>query len=376
VQLLRAAKESHLWGGSYQNEILEVKDIFKIQSEIAESIASKLKAILTPREKELIEKIPTSNMEAWEAYLKGRYYWSRLSEKDMETAMKYFELAKEKDPDFALAYAGIGSVWIGWRQMGLVVTADATPKADEAVNKALEIDKDLADVQYMLAVEFVWGKYDWKGGEAAFRKTLELNPNHAEAHAYYSHLLNIEGRRVEAMNHIETALKLDPLSPLIKALYGIDLMFLRRYDDAIKAYQKSLEINPTQGVAANNIVIALYFAGREDEAIERQSAGINIKSPEGLKAWNEGADSAGFRGANKKLAQFRAKRAQVTHSQTYGVALRYALAGDIDNTIYWLEKVYEERDPNLPYLLLPTWDNLRDDPRFQEIARKMNLPYK
>jgi tetratricopeptide (TPR) repeat protein len=314
-------------------------------------------------------------MAAYEAYLMGRYYWSKLSEKDLDKAMQYFELAKEKDPEFALAYAGIGWVWCGRRQMGLVSPAEATPMADRAIMKAIELDSNHCDVQYILAGQLTWGKFDWKGGESAFRKTIELNPNHAEAHAYYSHLLNILGRPDEAMKHIDIALNLDPLSSLIKALYGIDLMFVRRYDEAVKAFQESLELNPTQGVAYSNLSPALYLAGREKEAVEMRK--IRQKNnPEYLKAFEEGYAEAGWTGAHKKVGDMYVKKSETTYVSPYVIANNYAFAGDIDNAIYWLKKAYEERNPNLPYLLQPRYDKLRDDPRFQDLCRKMNLPYK
>jgi len=374
VQLIIAKEERHLWANSFEQEDLKLKEYFKTQSQFAVKIANELNAVITPEEKQLIERNPTTNISAYEAYLKGRYHWSKLTEKDLETAMQYFELAKEKDPEFALAYAGIGWVWCGRRQMGLVRPYEATPKADEAILKALKIDSNHFDVQYILAGQLTWGKFDWEGGESAFRKAIEMNPNHSEAHAYYSHLLNILGRHDEAMKHIETALKLDPLSSLIKALYAVDLMFVERYNDAIKACQESLDLDPTQSLAEGTIIQALYFAGKEDEAIKRQR--IHIKIPENIKAWDEGSASGGFPGANKKVADLKVEQSKTIYVRPFGIAQQYALAGDIDNAMFWIEKAYEESDPNMPYLLLPRWDNLRNDQRFQEIAKKMKLPYK
>ena len=198
TQLIMAAKESHLWGESYQQKINEVEDIFRIQSQIAESIATELKAIITPQEKQLIEKIPTKELEAFDAYLKGQFYWRKLTPNDLETAMQYFELAKEKDPKYALAYAGICDVWIGRQQMGIAPPSEAGPKAFEAATKALELDHMRAEVHYSVAIMKVWGMWDWEGGELTLRKTNELNPNYAEGHAFYAHLLNILGRPEEA----------------------------------------------------------------------------------------------------------------------------------------------------------------------------------
>lgn len=374
VQLIMAAEERHLWGDSYEQEIKEVNDIFSIQNQIAEAIASELKAVITPKEKQIIEGIPTENLDAYDDYLKGRFYWRKLTKIDLETAMMYFESAKEKDPEYALAYAGICDVWIGFQQMGIVLPAEARPKIVEAAMKALELDSTRAEVQFTLALMKTWTMWDWEGGESAFRKAIAINPNHAEAHAYYSHFLNIIGRPDEAMKHIETALKLDPANSLIIALYGGDLLFIRDYEKTVIAYQDALNLDPTQPVAGN-IIPALYFAGREDEAMELWRN--NINNPEYLKALDEGYAEGGFPGANKKIADLNAELAKTNNNiHPMDIANQYALAGDIDNAIYWLEKAYEEHDPNLPYLLRPRWDIFRDDPRFQDLCRRMNLPYK
>src|SRR4030042_4778029 len=152
VQLIMAAREGHLWAESYEQEIQDAKDIFRIQSQIAQSIASELKAVITPQEKLLIEKIPTSDLTAYDAYLQGQFYWRKLTKIDLETAMMYFESAKEKDPEYALAYAGISDVWIGFQQMGIVPPSEAGPKIEEAALKALELDSTRAEVHYTLAL--------------------------------------------------------------------------------------------------------------------------------------------------------------------------------------------------------------------------------
>jgi serine/threonine-protein kinase len=291
----------------------------------------------------------------------------------MELAMKYFELAKEKDPGFALAYAGIGRVWRGLQQIGIVKVSEGAPKAEAAVEKAIELDSTYSEVHHLLGGIRTWTNWDWKGGEASYRKAIELNPQNADAHSSYSHLLSVLGRSDEAMKHIAIALDLDPMNSKIKSFYGVDLLFVHRYDDAIKAFQEALDLDPLQGLAIN-IIIAFYFAGREDEATEMSKKFWNDQ--ESLTAINEGYKEEGFRGAEKKLADVLVQRSKTVYIAANRIAVQYALAGDINNAIQWLEKAYEERDPNLPYLLSPTYDILRDDARFQEIARKMGLPYK
>jgi len=370
VQLINARTEAHIWSEIYEKDI---SDIFLIQSDVAQSVARELKAVITPEEKQLIEKRPTPDMAAYEAYLMGIFHYWKVNKNDLDIAMQYFELAKERDPEFALAYVGIGRVWLGREQMGIVSSSEAGPLAEAAIMRALEMDSTYSEVYHALGSLKTWTKWDWKAGEASFRKALELNPKNADAHSSFSHLLNILGRPDEAMKHITIAVDLDPMNSKILAFYGVDLIFLRRYDDAIKAFQKALDLNPSQGVT-NNIIPALYFAEREDEATEMLKKFWNDQ--EFLSAIDDGYNEGGFKGAVKKLANVRAERSKTKYIAPYGIAHQYALAGDIDNAMYWLEKAYEEHDPNLPYLLVPTFDKLRDDPRFQDLCRKMNLPYK
>ena len=372
VQLIDARTEAHMWSEIYEKDI---SDIFLIQSEVAQAVASELKAVINPEEKQLIDKRPTTNMEAYEAYQKGMLCYRRLGKNDLETAMHYFELAIEKDPGFALAYAGIGKVWRGREQMGIISSSEATPRAEAAIMKALELDTTYSEIYHALGGLMTWSKWDWKAGEAAIRKALVLNPKNASAHSSFSHLLMIVGRPEEAMKHIKTALELDPFNPMIRSFYGVDLMFVHKYDDAVKAFQEALDLNPTQGVADANIVDALFLAGREKEAMEMQRNRWKNNS-EYSRVLEEGYSKAGFKGGCQKLADFRADKFNTTYNSPIAISNLYSMAGDTSNAISWLEKAYDEHNPNIPYLLSPMYDKLRDDPRFQELARKMNLPYK
>ena len=371
VQLIDAITDTHLWSRIYDKNF---SDLFSIYSDVAQAVAKELSATITPQEKRLITRVPTTDMTAYDAYFMGKFHNRQLNQKDLETAMQFFELAKERDPKFALAYAGISRVWGSRQQMGLLKSAEAAPKAEAAIMKALELDSTQSEVHNTLAAIKVWTRWDWKGGEASFRKAVELNPSNAEAHSAYSHLLMILGRQAEAMKHIEIALELDPLNPKIKSFYGIDLMFVNRYDDAVTAFQEAFNLNPLQG-AAENITPALFLAGREEEAFKiAKNRWKNNK--EYLRALDEGYAEAGFQGACKKLADFRVANLKTTYSSPSALITIYSMAGDTSNALFWLEKGYEEHNPNMPYLLNPLYDKLRDKPRFQDIARKMNLPYR
>ena len=268
TQLIMAEHESHLWGESFQQKIIEVEDIFRVQSQIAELIAKELKVVISPREKGLIEKIPTSSLAAYDSFLKGKFCAYKTTPEDLASAMQYFEQAKETDPDFALAYSGIAYVWMFRQQFGIIPPEEAGTKIMEAVGKALELDSSLAEVHFMMANMNVLSLWDWKAGEVAYKKAIEINPNHAEAHALYSQLLIILGRQEEAIEHAELALKLDPHNPMVKVWYSADLLFLCRYDDCISLGREIFENNPTLFLVLQCPSIALHIKERYDEAFE------------------------------------------------------------------------------------------------------------
>jgi adenylate cyclase len=376
TQLIMAAKETHLWGESYQQKIKKAEDIFNIQIQIAESIAEELKAIITTQEKDLIERIPTKQLEAYDAYLKGRFYLYKFTSEDLEAAMKYFELAKEKDPDYALAYSGISFVWAGQMQMGYMSPAEAGPKSMEALMKAVELDSNNAEIVYSQAGINTWVMWDWEGGEAAFKKSIELNPNHTEAHAYYSHFLNMMGRPKEAKEQIEMALTLDPYNPLIKSLYSVDLVFSRQYKKAIAASQEALNLDNTAIVALAGLAYALHLSGKYDEALSAFKSVYSILYKNSTHSFDQGYAKSGYFSALISEANTLASEYETLYVNPTDISVLYALGGKKELALNWLEKGFEVRESNMPYLLLPVYDCLRNEPRFQEIVSKMNLPFK
>jgi tetratricopeptide (TPR) repeat protein len=248
------------------------------------------------------------------------------------------------------------------------------PKIMEALTKAIELDSTNADVIYTQACMNTWMLWDWEAGESAFKKTLEINPNHAEAHAYYSHLLNIIGKPEDAMKEIEIALELDPFNPLLISLYSVDLIFVRRFEEAIKAAKEALRMEPTAPVALSGLEWALHITGRYEEAWE-----VVKKDYEGVglgRYFNQDINESGYADALNKAAEAIKILADSTFINPSFLANLYILAGNKEPALECLEKAYEIREPNLPYLRSPLFDIIREEPRFQEIVRKMNLPYK
>ena len=380
VQLIMAAKESHLWAKSYQQEILEVKDIFNIQSQIAEAIAEELNAAITPQEKRMIEKMPTTDMEAYEAYIIGRHNWRKFTPGDLEIAMKYFELAKEKDNDFALAYLGISDVWYGLLQLGIIPPSESDPvgKFTSALTKALELDSTLAEVHYSLGNMYGSFNWDWKASEEEYEKALKINPNYSDVYAAQSNLFAGLGRKEEAIETIQTALKLDPQNIFNKVLYGATMMFTRRYDDAIASVQDVLKIDPNNFLAKNILPIVFHMNKKYTEGLNSWKSFVisfyNIDQIDYDQIFIYNQTKEGYSGILNNLADKLTDHLQTTQFDVFNIAIIYACAGNKEKASDMLERAYENHNPNTGYLLNPVFDILKAEPRYIELCQKMKLP--
>ena len=376
VQLIRAAKESQLWAKSYEQEIKDAKDIFIIESQIAQSIAKELEVVITPKEKKLIEEIPTKNLEAYKAFLKGQYYLRKFTMNDLDTALRYFEQAKKIDPEYALAYAGISNVWQFRVNASFASPSEAIPKETEALTKALELDSTRAEVYYSQAFFKTYIRWDLKGGESSIRKAIALNPNYADAYLLYEEILIITGRMKEAMEQVEIALKLDPLNILCKTEYGLTLYFSGRYNDAITAFQEVLKIDPANELALENLPGAFHQIGRQKEEMEAWKSYYSIIFKDFANVFDQGYEKAGYAGALNLEADSLVAQLKTHYINPFEIALIYSCAGNKHRAMDMLEHAYEVHDPNVVFTLYPVFDILRNEPRFQQLARKLNLPYK
>jgi TolB-like protein len=377
VQLIRAIKESHLWAKPYEKEIKDAKDVFKIQIQVAEAIAAELEAAITPQEKRIINKIPTSNLTAYEAYLQGIFYFNKYTKQDWEVALKYFEEAKEKDPGYALAYCGICGIWINRALYSFASPEVAAPKAIAAFSKAFELDSTRAEVYIALSSIQSYLRYDWKGAELSSKKAIALNPNNADAHTTYACQLIIMGRMDEAIIQNELALKLDPQNPTPKALYGLTLLFAHRYDDAIRTFQEVLKIDPAHMLALGNLPEALHQAGRYKEEFEAWKSYFTTSFKDFVHVFDQGNAKGGYTGALELEADTLVAQSRINFITPFEIALIYACAGNKVRTMDMLERDYEVQDLNLPFIVnYPVLDSLHNEPRFQALCKKMNLPYK
>jgi TolB-like protein/Tfp pilus assembly protein PilF len=375
AQLIMAEHESHLWGESFQQKITEVEDIFNIQTKIAETIAEELKTLITPEEKQLIEKVPTNNNEAYEAYLKGSFYLQNINQNNLDVAQKHFELAIEKDPAYAYAYTGIASVWLTRSQAGFTIPEEAGPKAMEAILKAAELDSNIAEVHFIQAGINYLGVWDWKTSESEFRKAIEINPNHAGAHGLYAQLLYILGRPKEAIKHSELSVKLDPLNQLVKMWYGFNFLYEKKYDETISVYYKVLEIDPNNIEFYNGISEAAHLKGNLEEAFEATKI-YYINKYQDIDHVFDQYTKLGYTDVMNLAGDLLVKQSEKKYIIPSDIVFLYVMAGNKERALDWLEKGYELRDPLTPYIGRPFFTNLLlNEPRYQELIKKLNIPY-
>jgi TolB-like protein/Tfp pilus assembly protein PilF/predicted Ser/Thr protein kinase len=370
--LIRVRGQTQLWADSYEREM---SDILALQSDVARQVAGALALKLLPAEQARLAKVRRVDPEAYEAYLKGTHYRQSLTKGGFETAERYFTLALEKDPSYAAAWAGLARVWTGRQQMGITPPREAFREAKAAALKALVLDETEWEAHRALAGILTWGDWDWPAAERKWKQILELNPNSAEALQGYSHFLMHMGRPDEAMASIERALLLDPFSVRNQSFYAADLVYARRYDDAIAAARAALRLQPDAPVAMNALYQALFLTGRYDEALalDRENYAGDRELREALE---RGYADRGYAGAQKRLTDVWAARVGKPGGvRAWDLAVRCLCAGDRERALQWLERAYDDRDGNMPYIGMPIYDTLRSDPRFQDLLRRMKLPH-
>jgi TolB-like protein/Tfp pilus assembly protein PilF len=366
-------EERNLWAETYERA---GTDVLMMYSEMARTIADKIQVKLTSEEETRFASTQQVNPQAYEAYLKGLFHWYKLTPQDLETALQYFESALERDPDYALAYTGIALVWIGRSQGGGVLPSEAVPKAKDAAFKALELDNTLAEVHYTLALIRTWSDWDWEGAETAFLRALKLKPNYPDARVYYSNLLCYMGRPEEALEQGEQALKMDPYNSLFKGIYGLTLLMTRRYDYALLQARNALKISPTDLPALSILWEVMHLKGMYEEALTAAKAfytGLGLAPI--TEAMEREYEKNGYSEAMNFAGNALAEISRETNFSPLLALYPYLYAGNKSKVFELLEKGYEIRDPNMPYIVEPIFvDLLGDEPRFQDLLRKMNLP--
>jgi TolB-like protein/DNA-binding winged helix-turn-helix (wHTH) protein/Tfp pilus assembly protein PilF len=373
AQLIYAATDRHLWGATYERDL---RDILALQGEVSRGIAQQIRVTLTPQEQARLASAGPINPAAYEAYLKGRFYWNRRVGQEFSKAIKYFQQAIELDPNYALAYVGLADGYNMLTNYDLLPPKEAVPQAKAAARKALEIDGTLAEAHDSLAFAHMYYDWDWPGAEREFQRAIELDPNYADVHHWYGLYLAMMGRSDEAMAEMRRAQALDPLSLIINTNVGWLFYFARRYDQAIEQCRKALELDPNFFSARVKLGWAYEQLGMHEQAIAEFQTVLNV-SPDDpvLRAMLSRAYAlSGRRDEAVKITDQLSEQSQRRYVSPYLVALVYAGLGESDPALDWLEKAYENRCGWLAWLKVdPKLDNLRSDPRFADLLQRVGL---
>jgi tetratricopeptide (TPR) repeat protein len=372
VQLMRAEPEEQLWSQSYQRNLSE---ILVLQSEVARAVAREIKIALTPEEQARLAIASSVNPGAYESYLRGRYHLATETNDGMELAIKYFQQALEKDPNYALPYAGLAEAYQFVETRGLQPRNAAITRARAAAEKALEMDPALGEAHTSLALIRYWHDWDWSGAERAFKRAIELNPGNVNAHHWYSNYLIFVGRSEEAIAMRKRLVELDPLSPATNAMLGYAYVFARHYDRGIEQCRKALELDPNFAPAHAHLYRAYLAKEMYEEAIAEIQRAVDLSGGWPKHDLAYAYAMAGKRDDARKILHELIEDSKRGVVELSGIARIYAALGETDQAFGWLEKAYEDHEHWLVALKVdPFFDSLRSDPRFQDLVRRMNFP--
>jgi TolB-like protein/DNA-binding winged helix-turn-helix (wHTH) protein/Flp pilus assembly protein TadD len=374
AQLVDASSDKHLWSQSYEGE---VKDTLTLQSQVARAIADQIRINLNSQEQAALQNAKVVNPQAYESYLKGRYFWNKRTADGLRVALAYFNQAIDEDPKYAQAYSGLSDTYalLGDWQYAVMTPKEAMPKAKAAAMKAIELDGSLGEAHNSLA--FCLDGFDWdlKGGEKEFLRALELNPGYATAHHWYAWHLSLMGRYPEAITEMKKAQNLDPLSLIIQADLAELLVIAHEYDQSIQESQKAIEMDANFAMAHNQLGQAYLQKRMNEPAVAQLKRAVQLSedSPTCVANLARAFSASGNKDeATNLLAQLK-KRSNASYSHGSEIATVYAALGDKDQAMIWLTKAYDERF-NPGVLLRPGFDPLRSDSRFQDIVRRVGLP--
>jgi TolB-like protein len=375
TELVDVRDGSQLWGEHFKRKLV---DIFEVQEEIAKRISEKMEVRLSGAEKKRLFERHTENPEAYQTYLKGRYYWNKRTPQGFLKGIEYFERATRLDPEYSLAYSGLADCYTLLNYAGGLRPTDAMPKAQAAANLAIRIDSNLAEAQNSLAAVKFWYEWNWSAAEKGFRRAIRLDPNYAPAHHWYCWFLLAMGRFDEAIEAGKRALAIDPLALPINMAVGKAYFYARRFDESVTQSQKTLEMDPGFMPALFYLARAYYEIGKNQEAIE---IGEKLVAASGglpsLTAFFGYMCTAGKSDESRKILETLLPLASSgeVYISPFAMALIYAGLGETDEALLWLEKAYAERSLLIAYLAVdPAFDNLRSEPRFQKLLQQIGLP--
>ena len=375
VQLINATSDAHLWAEIYDRKLT---DIFAVESDIAKTIAETLRAKLTGSEEQMMSMKPTENTQAYELYLKGRFFWNKRTGADLRKAIEYFNQAIAKDPNYALAYAGLADSYLLLSAFGAASPSDSLPQAKAAAKRALEIDDTSAEAHTSLGQILLFYDFDFAGSTREFKRAITLNPNYATAHHWYgSGPPTCLGEFDRGIAELKRAQQLDPLSLIINADLGGAFVAARHYDEAITQLRKTIEMDPRFYFAHWNLGEALELKGQLPEAIaEYKKAAELDEDPFVLALVGQADAKLGQRDEAIKILSQLERLATKRYVANYSFAIMHMALGEKAKAIDWLERAYRDRSgPEIVGIKVdPMLDPLHGDPRFEALVQKVLAP--
>jgi DNA-binding winged helix-turn-helix (wHTH) protein/TolB-like protein/Tfp pilus assembly protein PilF len=373
IQLISVSNGENIWSEQFDGN---AGNLLGLQDLISANLVKHLDLTLTKEQEKIFAKQPTKNADAYEAYLRGRYFWNLRTGKNFVKAISEFEEAVKLDPDFALAYAGLGDCYALLGVYDEKPPLESYPKAKEFAKKALELDANLAEAHTTLAFVRYRYEWNWKAAENGFKKAILLQPNYATAHHWYGEFLMASGRFDEGEIAFKEALRIDPLSLIINTDLGYGRFFARRYDESISQYEKVIRLNPEFTISYYCLADALSQKKEFEKSVD--AFGVWMKQADFQKADIDEMQSAfvkkGYEGYLQSRLKWSEKEAAKKYFTKFDVARFYADSNRTDEAIEWLEKALAENSADLVFINVhPSFDKLKDRPKFQQILKKMNL---
>lgn len=375
AELVQVSTDRHLWADTYEGQM---GDVLSLQNQVASAIVSQIRIKLTPQDKQTLAAARPVQSDAYEDYLKGRYYWGKRSEDALDKAIHYFQSATAEDPNYALAYAGLADCYgiLGAAIVGTVPTSEVAPKAEAAAKKAVELDPTLAETQTAFATVLFNDDWNFRDAEAGFQRAIQLNPNYATAHQRYSLYLMAMGRTQESLAEMNKARSLDPLSLSMNFSLGWRLYMAGQYEQAASQLTDTIEMDPSYLLA--HIVLGQCYEqeGKYAQAITelQKAALISPDSAPVMAALGHAYAVAGRRAEAVRILQQLKAQASQRYVSPFYIALLYAGLGDHADAMDSLDKGYEDRSNNMIFLdVVPQFTGLRNEPRFQQLRHRIGL---
>ena len=372
-QLIEAAVDRHLWAHSYDGDL---RDTLALQSRVARAIAEEIRVNVQPKEQAALGDVKAVNPEAYEAYLKGRYFWNKRTVDGLNKAKAYFDEAVAKAPDYAQAYSGLADTYalLGDWQFGVMASRQALPAAKAAAMRALELDSSLGEAHTSLGFALSGFDWEWAAAEQEFRRAIDLTPGYATAHHWYAWHLSLMGRHGEAIAEMRKARNLDPLSLIINADLAEILLIAHFDDESVQQSRTTIAMDPAFALAHNQLAEAYLQKHMRDEAIAEFQKAVQLSEGSPICTANlaRAYASAGRNAEAEQLLAGLKRRSNAAYSNAAEIAMVYAALGENAQAMAWVERGYDERF-NPGVLLRPGFDALRADPRFRDIVRRVGL---